>query len=425
MVEGAASLLGKVVAWIVKNWRHVRAACDRYPCRATIVLWAGALGANHLLFDTDIGAQLQRGATSIECLLSPTLATVGSTVLLWRRQRVLRLDAALLRVTWLVAMALGVGYFGWYAYASGWKVQSAHVLLVLVALGAASGQPPRFRHLLVSVFAMAFVASVVLALPRRTELTPLRFFCPRTVELANLNQPEGDLRYLNHGCRATLDLTGARLSHAKLSHANLAHASLIRADLTRAELQGADLSDADLEMTHLACANLSDSVLTHVQPKAACLRGAVLEGASLSLAATPDQKAPRLDLSCANLTGATISDLPSADLTRVTANRAEFRGSLYDADLSGGNFRTASFSRRTTAAAAGARLIDGARGSDKTLLPAGVTVLCSCVTSGPPGSSTLPNVIPGKTNCADRGCPGREPDACPTKEEACDRSVCD
>lgn len=348
------SVAGALVDFLLARWAWTIKAYWRAPCTALALVWVGALAA--LLVGCSPGDLLiSPGArwTALGLTVAPTLLA-GLRLYDFQLNRLRDLlvsnskredflfddparpysleprQAACLMGLSTVGLAL----MGWYCSQTYARL---NLLQGVVALSFAALASWRLRQLngkrgsllgsgmaLVSWMAAGVALVPLLAmLPARPcgpgWLLPLGYFEVRTMELQKLQGAGLCLRGLHAGPGQTLDLSAAQLSGANLMQAKLAQAKLSAANLEGARLDYAEIGREPGE------------------PGVLCLRGA-------------------------NLTGATVGRIHSADLSQVVASGAVFRqadlsnSSVADADLQG-------------ALGLEASLLKLARGNDGTQLP--------------------------------------------------------
>ncbi len=121
--------------------------------------------------------------------------------------------------------------------------------------------------------------------------------------------------------KAKQKIAGVDLHGVYLTDANLTDANLTNANLTNANLTNANLTDANLTNANLTDANLTVAVLNFAKLQGANLKGANLKGVQLLYA----------DLTNANLTNANLMD---ANLTNANLMDAKLHGAnLTDAEF--------------------------------------------------------------------------------------------
>jgi len=159
-------------------------------------------------------------------------------------------------------------------------------------------------------------------------------------------------------------LMGVNLSEATLWGANFRGANLFSANLKGADMQEANLSGVELGHANLAEAELISAIFRETDLINACLKGVNLEGANLEEAKLMHANLTGAWIHGANLEGASLRDanLAEANLTFTNFKRTN----LWNADLAGADLSDA---ENLTQAQ-----LDGACGSEKTMLPEGLTI---------------------------------------------------
>lgn len=167
------------------------------------------------------------------------------------------------------------------------------------------------------------------------------------------------------------NLGSARLRGAVLDDAQLDGAVLMKADLSEAKLARARLNDADVTETVLNGADLSESVAPSLMFRGTRLDGAKLARAIVNETLWLEVAADALDMSGADLRGATFVsvDLPRANLGAAKLQNARFVGGskLRDARLQGADLERACLREcdLTNADLSGARLVQADLGKCK------------------------------------------------------------
>jgi uncharacterized protein YjbI with pentapeptide repeats len=168
--------------------------------------------------------------------------------------------------------------------------------------------------------------------------------------------------------KESLDLRYTNLRGVDLNLTVFSGTDFSGADLTGAKLRGATLIAADLNDANLNGADLSHAKLTGALLNSAILSGAVLSEATLNRASLSAAKLDEADLGLANLEGAYLED---ASLIKAKLNAAKLSGAdLRYAKVSGADFTDVDL--RATYGLTQNEL-ESALGSEKTLLPDGLT----------------------------------------------------